>query len=742
MEKPKKHRSIRTISIIFILLSILLPLVITNSFFYITFTQTFNKDHEEAIKLNTHALNQSLEQYLDKYSTVFDVLSHNQVWEELTDINETLTTNEVKEYYNKLSLNENVSIYQEHASFYETLVQEIDAYEENTEIRAIYIGTPSKYVFTNDKTNGYTVLYGYNDGIDTTTFDCTTRPWYLGAAENQGEIYWSTPYLDKDGESIVLSASKAIYDDNNQLIAVISMDILSEEFVDNILNFQADHIYDGFIMDKDGTYIFASSNQIGTKTDNQDLITFLSTDQDNIELGDFVYTKSQNNISNWLVIYTYSQSQLNQDLLSLTANVLFLSIAMLIFAIFAVAISISYYINPIINLTNHFIQMETSNNINEKLPSLYTNKHNEIGRLYQSINTFKNSLIKSQNKVDYLIYHDTLTNTTNRTYFEHKLKELNKKEALPLSIAMIDLNGLKLINDTFGHDAGDDLLRVTGQLLKSHTRDTDCVSRWGGDEFVVLFPNTNNQQAKEIMQSIQESASKKKYKFGELSMSYGVATKDKITQKFDNTFKIAEELMYQAKTDVISSVRSETLNTILNTLFEKSPETEQHSRRVSKLATMIAEEMGFKENKINEIKTMGMIHDIGKIVIDSSILEKKGPITKEERKIIETHSLIGSRILSSTNKHTRLIPGILHHHEKVDGSGYPDGLKGEDIPLESRIISVADAFDAMTSIRPYKSTPLTVGDAKRELKKCSGTQFDKKIVDIFITKVIPRLKED
>jgi len=149
--------------------------------------------------------------------------------------------------------------------------------------------------------------------------------------------------------------------------------------------------------------------------------------------------------------------------------------------------------------------------------------------------------------------------------------------------------------------------------------------------------------------------------------------------------------------------------------------------------------MGLPDNKVNDIKTIGTIHDIGKIVIDTSILEKVEPLTKEEREIIQNHSSIGSRMLSSTHEYTRLAPGVLHHHESIDGTGYPNNLKGEQIPLESRIIAVADAFDAMISPRPYKNSVMSMEEAAQELKRCSGTQFDSKIVEIFINKVFDKL---
>jgi HD-GYP domain-containing protein (c-di-GMP phosphodiesterase class II) len=133
---------------------------------------------------------------------------------------------------------------------------------------------------------------------------------------------------------------------------------------------------------------------------------------------------------------------------------------------------------------------------------------------------------------------------------------------------------------------------------------------------------------------------------------------------------------------------------------------------------------------------MGMIHDIGKIVIDLNILDKPGKLTAEERKIIQQHPLSGSRMLNTSPEYARLAVGVLHHHEHIDGKGYPNGISGDQIPLESKIIAVADSFDAMTAERPYRLNPLSVEEAIAELQKYSGTQFDKNIVDIFVNKVL------
>jgi len=150
------------------------------------------------------------------------------------------------------------------------------------------------------------------------------------------------------------------------------------------------------------------------------------------------------------------------------------------------------------------------------------------------------------------------------------------------------------------------------------------------------------------------------------------------------------------------------------------------------MAVKIATKMKLSKNMIADIKTIGIIHDIGKIIIDLSILDSPNRLTEEEKNIINMHPLSGSRMLSSTHEYTRLSAGVLHHHERIDGTGYPNGISGDSIPIEARIISIADAYDAMTNTRPYRHTPLSKQEAIREIEENKGTQFDSNIADIFI----------
>jgi diguanylate cyclase (GGDEF)-like protein/PAS domain S-box-containing protein len=340
-----------------------------------------------------------------------------------------------------------------------------------------------------------------------------------------------------------------------------------------------------------------------------------------------------------------------------------------------------------------------------------------------------------QSELIFLSYHDHLSGLNNRRYFEEALLKIDTPENLPISIIMCDVNGLKMVNDSFGHHLGDELLKRAAHTISKVGRKNDVIARIGGDEFVVLLPNTTAYETVHIANQMKELASKETIANIELSISYGYDTKTFENQSITEVLSNAENYMYRHKLYERSSIRSKTIDLIMNALFEKSNREAMHSTRVSNLCQMIATNMNFNENAVNQMKIAGLIHDIGKIGVDEKILNKQASLNEEERREVERHPEIGWRLLSSTSEYSELALFILNHHEKWDGSGYPNGLKGEAIPLEARIISVADAYDAMTSERSYHKA-VSKEDAILELTSRSGTQFDPVIVDVFVNRVL------
>jgi diguanylate cyclase (GGDEF)-like protein len=340
-----------------------------------------------------------------------------------------------------------------------------------------------------------------------------------------------------------------------------------------------------------------------------------------------------------------------------------------------------------------------------------------------------------QEKIEYLSYHDHLTGLYNRRFLEEELKRLDVPRNLPLCIVMGDVNGLKLVNDSFGHLMGDRLLVAVAQVLKEACRSDEIISRIGGDEFVILLPGVSFDSAEKLVNRIQVISAKKKVASIDLSISFGWETKNSEDDDIDDIFKRAEDYMYKKKLFEGPSMRSKTINAIISTLHEKNKREEEHSHRVSTLAVKLAQVMGFPERQVQEIKMASMLHDIGKISIDEAILNKEGALNEDEYNEVKRHPETGYRILSSVNDMHETAEYVLCHHEWWDGTGYPRGLRQEEIPVQSRIIAVADAYDSIISERSYRITRSS-DEALQELIRCAGTQFDPLLVQSFVNIMI------
>ena len=340
-----------------------------------------------------------------------------------------------------------------------------------------------------------------------------------------------------------------------------------------------------------------------------------------------------------------------------------------------------------------------------------------------------------ENSLEYLSYNDQLTGLRNRRFYEEELKRIDVKENLPLTLILGDVNGLKLINDSFGHVVGDELISKVAEIIKKGCRAGVIAARLGGDEFIILLPKTDGDKADKIIKNINKLAQKEKIQNLDISISFGYETKYYEEEDCQEVFRKAEDYMYKRKLFESSCMRGKTVNTIINTLNEKNKREEQHSVRVSELCKSMGESLDLTERKIHELKTAGLLHDIGKIAIEEHILNKPGKLTDDEYKEIKRHPEIGYRILSTVNEMSEIAEYVLLHHEAWNGKGYPKGLKGEDIPIESRIIAIADAYDAMTSERSYRK-PLSEDFAIGELRRNAGIQFDSELVNVFVEKVL------
>lgn len=342
---------------------------------------------------------------------------------------------------------------------------------------------------------------------------------------------------------------------------------------------------------------------------------------------------------------------------------------------------------------------------------------------------------KTEEEIIFLSYHDQLTGLYNRRFFEQELARLDAPNNYPLSIIMGDMNGLKLVNDSLGHSVGDELLKKAAKVLAKGCRSHDILARLGGDEFIVLLPKTDSYETERIIERIKALAVQERIGSIEISISLGYATKKHSQEEMKEVLRKAEDNMYKQKLLESPSMRGKTVDTIIRTLYEKSRREEAHSHRVSNLCVRLGRAIGAHKADIEELKTAGLLHDIGKVAIDGSILNKPSRLSEDEWRVIKRHPEIGYRILSTVIYMSDIAEYILAHHERWDGSGYPKGLKGNEIMLKSRIISIADAYDAMTSLRSYRS-PLSKEEAIYELQKNAGIQFDPELVSVFIEKVV------
>lgn len=336
-----------------------------------------------------------------------------------------------------------------------------------------------------------------------------------------------------------------------------------------------------------------------------------------------------------------------------------------------------------------------------------------------------------ENQLYYQSYHDQLTDIFNRYYFEEELIRVDKKKMFPICIIIGDINGLKIINDTFGRSKGDELIKKIVRILQQSLKDKGVLCRYGGDAFAIILSKTEKEDALKIMNIMVKSFKKNSTGILPMNMSFGLSVKTNSSQNINDVVKEAENIMDEYKLSEDKSMRSSLILSLKKALEERDYETEEHAERLTKLSVLLGKKIKLDDSELNKIKLLAMLHDIGKISIPDNIVLKQGKLTPDQWEIMKKHSEIGHRIAQSSPDLTQIAPGILYHHESWNGSGYPDGLKGEEIPIISRILSIVDTYDAMISSRPYREG-IPKEKALKEIKRCSGTQFDPYLVEKFV----------
>lgn len=339
---------------------------------------------------------------------------------------------------------------------------------------------------------------------------------------------------------------------------------------------------------------------------------------------------------------------------------------------------------------------------------------------------------REEEKIKYLNCHDSMTGLHNRGFFELKMQELDTEENLPVSLIYIDLNGLKMMNDTFGHASGDKLILKVAEVLKENCQKGDVAARVGGDEFCVLLPQTKLDEAKRLAGKLKEEFSRYKINSVSCSMAFGIAVKRKPYQRIEKVMEAAETEMYREKSVSQKSFGLEAIRSILNTLYEKRPCEKRHSEEVGRLCGEMGAAMGLPESELKMLKNAGYLHDIGKIALSDEILGKgpNVPLTKSEAYMLRQHTSTGYRLLNLSEETLALANGVYGHHERWDGSGYPKGLKGTEIPLISRVICVAEAYEQIRNRANYSEE--SRAEALRAIQDGAGTLFDSQIAETFL----------
>jgi len=342
-----------------------------------------------------------------------------------------------------------------------------------------------------------------------------------------------------------------------------------------------------------------------------------------------------------------------------------------------------------------------------------------------------------QRQIEELSFHDYLTGLYNRRYMEDSIRRLNTNRNIPLTIMALDINGLKIANDAFGHEVGDQLIKAAAKVIKSACREEDIVARTGGDEFMVLLPNTTAKNAEAIKQRILTLAKQEQVKSISVSIAIGFCVKVDASEDINEIQKRADKHMYKHKMKSSKKMKLSMISMAMENIQKNYEAEEVHTERVAEFSSKILDAMNYPIEDIEEIYMAGTLHDIGKIILSPELLNKKEALTKDEIEQVHRYPEAGYQILKNTDEYASIAEIVLYHHERYDGKGYPSGLIGHQIPLESRIISVADAYESMTGKRPYKRK-MTKEEAIEELKRCAGTQFDPEIVDVFVNKVLRR----
>lgn len=338
---------------------------------------------------------------------------------------------------------------------------------------------------------------------------------------------------------------------------------------------------------------------------------------------------------------------------------------------------------------------------------------------------------RQEERINYMTHHDHLTDVFNRRYFELQSQELMAADNYPLTVVMADLNGLKLANDAFGHRAGDALLQQFAEVLKKCTRKEDIVARLGGDEFVIILPQTSEKGAQVFLRRLKQTLTNTRVGALSLSASFGSISVDQPGTPLDELYHEADEKMYLQKIIDGTRYKRDTVHQVADYLFGKYPVERIHGEKVAQWSALIAKSMGLEPEVVKAIEKVALLHDIGRVALPDKYNDGKTEPEDTDISAIRRLPEVGYHILKGSDEYSSYADFVLYHHENSDGTGYPRGLKGDDIPLASRIMKVADMYDTMIRFEGYSAQ-----DTVKHLLAKRDILFDAQVIDIFVQRVI------
>jgi diguanylate cyclase (GGDEF)-like protein len=341
--------------------------------------------------------------------------------------------------------------------------------------------------------------------------------------------------------------------------------------------------------------------------------------------------------------------------------------------------------------------------------------------------------VRMENKLRHASFHDSLTGLYNRNFFQEEMNRLQNDRRESMGLLLCDLDGMKFVNDTLGHAKGDEMIKRAAELLRENFRASDIIARIGGDEFAIFVPEVDRAEAERLAQRLKRSAEENnRLDPGvpiSLSMGYTVSREQPVDM--EALFREADNRMYWDKIQREQSARSLIVQTLMHAMEARDFINEGHCQRLQELMEPLARSMGLSEEFVVNLRLLARYHDVGKLAVPDRILFKPGPLSHLEKREMQQHSEVGSRIAKAVPEMTAISDWILKHHERWDGTGYPLGLSGDDIPLACRILALAEAYDAMVNDRP-SGKAIPPEDALEQIRQHAGGQFDPVLTEKFI----------